>query len=106
MRFRKKSRAHQELLPSFFPTAPTPLTSEDKRAMLGPTPRTPNRTRFDAMACDHCGGVHPLACPKVKRLVRRGQHTEVEFWPWGEWPVGLVVFRESLYMEEDEEETP
>lgn len=49
-------------------------------------------------ACSHCGGLHPRACPRVKRLAFDGQGrvAEVEFWAWGEWPADVVVWPEDV----------
>jgi hypothetical protein len=56
-------------------------------------------------SCRYCGGMHARACPRVKRLSydQTGQHvTEVEFWPWNEWPEGQVVFPEDLVEKEQD----
>lgn len=54
-------------------------------------------------SCRYCGGMHARACPRVKRLAydQTGMHvTEVEFWPWNQWPEGQVVFPEDLVAKE------
>jgi hypothetical protein len=47
--------------------------------------------------CNHCGGMHLRACPRVKRLVFSGDKiAEVEFWRYGEWPTGDVLWPEDF----------
>ena len=54
--------------------------------------------------CPYCAGYHigsespALACPRVKRFVlgTDSKPHEVEFWPWGKWPMGKIVFLEDL----------
>jgi hypothetical protein len=63
-----------------------PLTPEQQKKMLE------NR-------CVNCGGVHSIACPRIKRMRFRadGQTPlEVEFWPDSEWPKDRVVWIEDI----------
>lgn len=56
-----------------------------------------------AARCVSCGGVHGIACPRVKRMRFRpdGQTpVEVEFWRSDEWPQDDVVWLEKLEIEE------
>lgn len=67
---------------------PTPISSEERASF---TPET---------KCRHCGGWHARSCPRVRRMVMTGEAiTEVEFWPWDEWPHDLVVWPEALEQE-------
>jgi len=58
-------------------------------------------------ACEHCGGLHQRACPRVKRLaVARtgagdGKWTEVEYWP--EYDQTGVIWPEDAYDPDDDE---
>jgi len=54
--------------------------------------------------CDHCGGVHARACPRVKRLAfhPNGAVAEVEFWRAGSWPEDQVVWLDE---EDNDDET-
>jgi hypothetical protein len=52
--------------------------------------------------CIHCGGVHLMACPRVKRIrFSPGGQTpaEVEFWADGEWPKDRVKWLEEITVE-------
>ncbi len=46
--------------------------------------------------CIHCGGLHAIACPRVKRIRFRtdGGLEEVEF--WADWPTDRVIWKEDL----------
>lgn len=49
--------------------------------------------------CGHCGGVHAISCPRVKRLRFRpdGQTpAEVEFFPDDQWPKDRIKWIEDL----------
>lgn len=57
------------------------------------------QTHFDRdppTVCDHCGGLHARACPRVKRLVRHSDGTWLEVEYWETWPETNVIFPESL----------
>jgi hypothetical protein len=42
--------------------------------------------------CQHCGCWHDIACPRVRRVVFRGEEVaSVEFWAWREWPRDRLV---------------
>jgi len=61
------------------------------------------REQFEAgKGCVQCGGLHLHACPRVKRLVMRNKEeiSEVEFWPWGQWPADQVVWPADVYEED------
>lgn len=68
------------------------VLTKDERDKLLASPR-----------CVHCGGVHGVSCPRVKRLRLRanGDPLEVEFWPDGAWTRDYVLFPED-YPEQDE----
>jgi hypothetical protein len=55
-----------------------------------------------ASKCANCGGVHLIACPRVKRMRFRpdGQTPgEVEFFPDNEWPKDRITWLEELVVE-------
>ena len=60
------------------------------------------KAEYDDLAaakCIHCGGVHSIACPRVKRIRFRadGQTAlEVEF--FAEWPKDDVLWIEDVYV--------
>lgn len=56
------------------------------------------RTLRETPACTHCGGWHAAACPRVRRVVFNSANaiSEVEFWPWREWPKDHIVFPDEL----------
>lgn len=47
--------------------------------------------------CQHCGGYHLRACPRVKLLsfFPNGQIASVEFWPWEDVDWQHVVFEDQ-----------
>lgn len=50
--------------------------------------------------CEHCRGIHPRACPRVKRIAY-GEHrqvTEVEYWPDDGWSKDHVIFPDGPEM--------
>jgi hypothetical protein len=52
--------------------------------------------------CANCGGIHVIACPRVKRIrFAPGGQTpvEVEFWADNEWPKENVKWIENLEVE-------
>lgn len=48
--------------------------------------------------CNHCGGRHARACPRVKRMEfhPNGALASVEFWADGKWPSGEIIWQEDL----------
>ena len=57
------------------------------------------KAEFDAgKGCQHCGGRHARACPRVKRFRFHptGALAEVVFWPEGEWSDEHVLWPEDL----------
>jgi hypothetical protein len=54
--------------------------------------------QFRENRCQHCGGAHARACPRVRRLVfhASGQLAEVVFWPTGKWSPDHVQWPEDL----------
>lgn len=48
--------------------------------------------------CQHCGGQHARACPRVRRLTFHpsGVLAEVEFWADGRWPTDNVIWPEQI----------
>ena len=53
---------------------------------------------FRDRQCDHCGGGHARACPRIKRLEFHPNTAlaAVEFWPDGKWPIEHVSWPEDL----------
>jgi hypothetical protein len=57
------------------------------------------RADFDqGKGCQHCGGRHARACPRVKRFKfhPNGTLAQVDFWPEGEWSDDHVIWPEDL----------
>ncbi len=55
------------------------------------------RQTLAAARCAHCGGVHAISCPRVKRIRFRSDGStpmEVEF--WAEWPQDRVTYPEDF----------
>jgi hypothetical protein len=73
-----------------------PLTDEQARQVWAD---------FRDNACRHCGGSHPRACPRVRRLEfhQNGNIASVEFWPPGKWPDEDVLWPEQLPPDPDME---
>jgi len=61
----------------------------------------------EGKACEDCGGLHPRACPRVKRQVwlrsgpGDGQRTEVEY--WNEFDQTGIVWPEDAYDPSDDD---
>lgn len=49
-------------------------------------------------SCQHCGGRHARACPRVRRMAfhANGALAEVEFWPEGRWSDDDIIWPEEL----------
>lgn len=70
-------------------------------------PETVARLRQQFLAgqvCEHCGGLHAGKCPRIRRVVLSagGAVAEVEYWPWGVWPVERVIWLTDLPEEKNE----
>jgi DNA-binding transcriptional regulator YiaG len=52
--------------------------------------------------CQHCGGVHSRACPRVKSLSyhENGKLAHAEYWPHADWPKDDVIFADGPEMQE------
>jgi hypothetical protein len=48
--------------------------------------------------CPFCGGWHSTACPQMRRVRfgAGGAVAEVEYWRWGRWPHGRVLWAEEI----------
>lgn len=59
------------------------------------------REQFErGLNCVHCGGLHLRACPRVRRIVFKGNDNsiaEVEFWRDGAWPKDDIIWPEDVY---------
>lgn len=56
------------------------------------------KARLADSQCTHCGGIHTIACPRVKSLSfsANGQTIQtVEFWP--KWDRAGVIFPDEIY---------
>jgi len=66
-----------------------PLDEEQQREL---------RVVWGAVACPHCGFLHPGLCPRVRemRYLPNGNPERIIFWPDGEWavPKGAHSYRE------------
>jgi hypothetical protein len=49
-------------------------------------------------ACQHCGGRHARACPRVRKMQwhPNASLAAVEFWPDGDWDETKVIWPEQL----------
>jgi len=66
------------------------------------TEKADARVLFEAgAACEHCGGVHHRACPRIKRKAfhPNGNLIEVEYWP--DYPQDGIIWPEDAYDPED-----
>lgn len=87
-----------------------PITSIDVAEYDGPvhdiTVADVRTFTANGVLTHNCGGVHPRACPRVKRIAygENRQITEVEYWPDGSWPTSDVVFPDGPEMMVDDDE--
>lgn len=79
------------------------LSADDIAALLEVDKKT-GKTVFELRQCQHCGGVHDRACPRVKRMsfTPSGGLAEVEF--WDRWDAANVIFPEMLGVIGDDED--
>lgn len=80
-----------------------PATAAALRAEVKVEPALPGlpptiTTVWDQRVCQHCGGLHSRACPRVRRIAYGTDHkpVEVEFWPDGRWPTDGVIWLEDV----------
>ena len=60
----------------------------------------------DIGRCEHCGGIHGRACPRLKRIRwDGGKAVEATYWRDGTWPTSDVLFPEDI-ADDDEEAAP
>lgn len=87
-----------------------PILPDEERLMRlrqskSPVPLTAEPEPYDAITltslhaqapCIHCGGLHAIACPRVRRIRLRtdGSLEEVEF--WRDWLTDRVIWKEDL----------
>lgn len=52
----------------------------------------------EGKGCQHCGGRHARACPRVKQLKFHptGALAQVDFWPEGKWSDEHILWPEDL----------
>jgi hypothetical protein len=59
-------------------------------------------------ACEHCGGVHRRACPRVRELEwnDKGQIRRVVYWADAEWQGAreFITWPEDCYEEDEDDE--
>lgn len=60
-----------------------------------------NRTLFDRQRCDHCGGLHEFACPRVKSIARTDAGVTYEYFDWGTWPTIGIIWPDEVYTEDE-----
>lgn len=48
--------------------------------------------------CQHCGGLHTRACPRVRSISYSsdGKPSQVDFWPDGRWPTDGVLWLDEV----------
>lgn len=51
--------------------------------------------------CEHCGGLHERACPRVKRIERHPNGNLIAVTYFRKWDESGVVFPEDAYDPED-----
>lgn len=60
------------------------------------------RLRFEAEACNYCGGLHEYVCPRVKKIIYHPSDDrvvrEVEFWPDDVWDHSRVIFPHDVIL--------
>jgi hypothetical protein len=84
--------------PGFIPTVQ--LSPFDSPVKLSEAEKEAARKQFtEGKACPHCGGLHMIACQRVKRLVMRraDEPSEVEFFKNPAWPEDSVVWPHEVY---------
>ncbi len=70
-------------------------------------PTVVSKEQYDRLIsnhCQHCGGSHAVACPRVKRIRFKADGMtpeEVEFWADDQWSRDRVVFPEDLLVVEE-----
>jgi hypothetical protein len=71
-------------------TDPDPPVTDDEARDLWAT--------FRSHTCNHCGGSHARACPRVRRMEwhENERLAAVEFWPPGRWSDDTIVWPEDL----------
>jgi hypothetical protein len=81
-------------------TTPSPASGS-----LSSQDRSDARTIFGkGEQCQHCGGIHARACPRVSSLKWHtdGSLIEVSYWPDREWSRADIIFPEDVYGDDDE----
>jgi len=71
---------------------------------LTPEERQQARQLFEGgKNCQHCGGVHLRACPRVRKITWHidGTCTSAEYWPDREWSDANIVWPEDAYDDEE-----
>jgi hypothetical protein len=53
---------------------------------------------YKARTCDHCGGSHARACPRVRELSfhENGRIRSVTFWARGKWDDAGILWPEDI----------
>ena len=91
------------------PELPERLSPELARRLLeeipypatypGVAPPEGKTTRFEQQKCQHCQGLHTMACPRVAEIEYHpsgGGVARVVYWPWGSWPEDQVLWLEDV----------
>jgi hypothetical protein len=56
------------------------------------------RVMFEAgAACEHCGGLHKRACPRIRRVDKHPNGNVISISFWRKWDESSVIFPEDAY---------
>lgn len=61
------------------------------------------KTRFAALQCEHCKGVHSAACPRVRELTKyeNGAIKKVVYYRDDEWDPSAVIWAEDVFGDDE-----
>ena len=54
-------------------------------------------------ACEHCGGLHRRACPRVRRIEKHPNGNVIAVEYWEKWDESGVIFPEDAYDPDSED---
>jgi hypothetical protein len=62
------------------------------------------RVMFEAgAACEHCGGLHKRACPRIRRVDKHPNGNVISVSFWRKWDESSVIFPEDAYDPEQQD---
>jgi hypothetical protein len=72
--------------------------AEDAEPELTPDEAAEMWRQYKKRACNHCGGSHVRACPRVRQLEfhENGRLKSVTFWPRGQWSDEGILWPEDI----------